>query len=75
MALHQLNEAASVMKPRLFSIEEACRLLGGCSAWTLRKHAQRKTLRVVRLGSRIFVSIDEIERIKSEGLPCLRTNG
>jgi hypothetical protein len=60
-------------KPTLFGFPEAGKILGGLSPWTLRKHAQRKNIRVVRLGQRVFLDREELERIRREGLPRLAT--
>jgi hypothetical protein len=61
------------LRPALFAFVEAAKILGGVSPWTLRKHAQRKHIRVVRLGQRVFLDTQEIERIRREGLPRLTT--
>ena len=57
---------------RLFTIFDAARELGAMSPWTLRKHIAQGTVRATRLGRRVFVRSDEVERIKKEGLPSLR---
>ena len=57
--LHSLTNAA-----------EKC--LGDISHWTLRKHAKRGTITVVRIGKRLFLTSAEISRIQREGLPPLR---
>ncbi len=44
----------------------------GCSPWTLRAHAARGTLAVVRIGRLVRIPSDEIARIQREGLPSLR---
>jgi excisionase family DNA binding protein len=59
--------------PILFSIAEAAKSLGGISHWTLRKHVASGRLRVVRIGRRVFLDAEEIERIRREGLPSLGT--
>lgn len=56
---------------RLLTIPEATRELP-VSVSSLQKHAARGTVRVIRLGRKIFVSSAEIDRIKREGLPSLR---
>jgi hypothetical protein len=57
----------------LYSIEEAARMLGGISPWTLRKHISLgQRIRVVRLGRRVFLDAEELARIRREGLPSLR---
>jgi hypothetical protein len=57
--------------PVLFAFQEAGKILGGVSPWTLRKHAQRKNIRIVRLGQRVFLDTMELDRIRREGLPRL----
>jgi hypothetical protein len=55
----------------LFSVEEAGRVLGGISAWTLRKHVAVGNVKVTRIGRRVFLTTEEVERIRREGLPSL----
>jgi excisionase family DNA binding protein len=57
--------------PILFAIAEAAKALGGISPWTLRKHLASGRLRVVRIGRRVFLDAEEVERIRREGLPSL----
>ena len=57
----------------LFSLLDAASELGGISPWTLRKHIGQGTIRVTRLGKRIFLSSQEISRIQREGLPSLKS--
>ena len=64
-----VNETDS--KPQLFSIDEAGRVLGGISPWTLRKHIAFGNVKVTRIGRRVFLAVEEIERIRQEGLPSL----
>lgn len=59
--------------PILYSMQEAAAALGGISHWTLRKHAGEGRIKVVRLGRRVFVDAEELERIRREGLPSLRS--
>ncbi len=56
----------------IYDIFEAARALGGISPWTLRKHVGQGTVAVTRLGRRVFLRAEEIERIQREGLPPLR---
>jgi hypothetical protein len=58
--------------PALHALPEAAKLLGGISVWTLRKHVFRRNVAVTRIGRRVFVPSEEIERIRQEGLPSLR---
>jgi len=62
------------MNSRLLSLADATQLLGSISIWTLRKHVSYGNVTVVRLGRRVFLSSEEIERIRKEGLPSLRGN-
>lgn len=57
---------------KLYSLDDASHVLGGVSVWTLRKHISSGRVRVVRLGRRVFLDADELERIRREGLPSLR---
>jgi len=58
--------------PILYSMQEAAAALGGISHWTLRKHTGAGRIKVVRLGRRVFVDAEELERVRREGLPSLR---
>ena len=62
------------MNSRLHSLADATQLLGSISVWTLRKHVSFGNVAVVRIGRRVFLSSEEIERIRKEGLPSLRGN-
>jgi hypothetical protein len=64
-------QANTHQTPGLFSFEESGKYLGGISPWSLRRHAQRKNLRTVHLGLRVFITLEELERIRREGLPPL----
>jgi hypothetical protein len=65
---------ATATVPRLYGIAALAMSgwLGDTSPWTLRKHITLGNIRVVRLGSRLFVHEDEIRRIQRDGLPPLR---
>jgi excisionase family DNA binding protein len=58
--------------PMLYAIEDAAQSLGAISPWTLRKHISKGRIRVVRIGRRVFLDAEELERIRREGLPSLR---
>ena len=60
-----------ILEARLFSIDEAGRLLGGISSWTLRKHITVGNVKVTRIGRRVLLDAEEVERIRREGLPSL----
>ena len=66
-----MEQITTGTKPLLFSFEESARLLGGISPWSLRRHAQRKNIRVIHLGLRVFLDAQELDRIRREGLPSL----
>ena len=61
-------------KAQLYSVDEAGRVLGGISPWTLRKHIAVGTVKVTRIGRRVFLPIKELERIQQEGLPSLASS-
>jgi hypothetical protein len=58
---------------KLHDLPEAARLLGGISVWTLRRWITLGDVNVVRLGRRVFLRTEEIERICRKGLPSLRS--
>ena len=53
-------------------MDEAGRVLGGISPWTLRKHIAVGNVKVTRIGRRVFLDAEEVERIRRDGLPSLR---
>ena len=57
----------------IYDIGASAKALGEISPWTLRKHVAQGTVEVIRLGRRVFLRGEEIERIRREGLPRLRT--
>lgn len=63
------NEGRS--ESRLYSLPDAAQQLGGVSIWTLRKHLQQSHITAVKLGRRVFISQEEIDRITREGLPSV----
>jgi hypothetical protein len=56
----------------LYSLPDAAKSLGGISIWTLRRHISKGHLRAIRIGRRVFLDGEELERIQREGLPSLR---
>jgi hypothetical protein len=56
---------------QLFSVEDAAKVLGGISPWTLRKHIEFGNVKVTRIGRRVFLDAEAVERIRREGLPSL----
>ena len=59
--------------PVLLSVEEAADRLGRISAWTLRKHIARGNVRVIRIGRRVLIASEDVQRIYAGGLPSLKT--
>ncbi len=59
------------LEAQLFSVEEAGRVLGRISPWTLRKHIAVGNVKVTRIGRRVLLDAEEVERIRREGLPSL----
>jgi len=41
----------------------------GVTHWTWRLLAKEKLIRTIRIGSRVLVPMDEVERIRREGVP------
>jgi hypothetical protein len=62
---------AEPVTSRLHSLDAVAKSLGGISVWTLRKHIARGTVRVVRLGKRVFIAEAELSRLAAQGLPSL----
>ena len=69
-----MSNSQAVPMTQLHDLFESAHLLGGISPWTLRKHVARGTVAVVRLGRRVFLRSEEIERIRRNGLPPLRAS-
>jgi hypothetical protein len=69
MSIGKLEDGAT---KKLYNIPDAANLCGSLSPWTLRKHISRGTIHVTRIGRRVFLRSEEIERIRREGLPSLR---
>ena len=67
--------SATEITPRissgLHSIPETAQRLP-ISVSALQKHVARGNVEAVRLGKRIYIREDEIDRIRREGLPSLR---
>jgi hypothetical protein len=57
---------------RLYSLQDLAGRLGGSSIWTIRAHIKNGSIACVRLGARVFVSEDELDRILRSGLPSLK---
>jgi hypothetical protein len=66
------KEGQSVPIKNLCSLPEVAQSLGAISIWTVRKHVARGNIRVVRLGKRVLVPMEELDRIRRDGLPSLR---
>jgi excisionase family DNA binding protein len=58
-------------KPRLFSVRDTAATLG-LKASTIRSYIGNRKIAVVRLGRRVMISAETIERILNEGLPRSR---
>jgi hypothetical protein len=55
----------------LLSLVKAADALGGISIWTLRKHIAVGNVKVTRIGRRVLLTAEEVERIRRDGLPSL----
>jgi hypothetical protein len=69
--MQNLGMGENTLEPRLLGVDEAARVLGGISPWTLRKHIDIGNVKVTRIGRRVFLDAEEVERIRREGLPSL----
>jgi len=59
-----------MVEKRLYSFHEAAHSLG-LSIHTLRAHFRQGNLNVVRVGKRVLFNTAELDRLATEGLPCL----
>jgi excisionase family DNA binding protein len=57
----------------LLSIEGAARLLG-ISPWTVRRYIATKKIRIVRIGRRVLLAQQELQRIVNEGRDGAQTD-
>ena len=55
---------------QLYDVNTAARQLA-ISPWTLRKHVTAGNVKVTRIGRRVFLATEEVERIRRDGLPSL----
>jgi hypothetical protein len=66
-----MNKEERSMK--LLPLEDAAsQELSGISVWYLRKAIAQGVIKPTKLGTRIFLSGDEIARIQRDGLPSLK---
>jgi hypothetical protein len=63
------NSGRYATSPKLYSICDAAKVFGSISPWTLRKHIARGAIEVTRIGRRVFLRSEEMERIRKAGLP------
>ncbi len=56
----------------IYDIPKAAKYLGYRKPWTLYKHVAIGNVNVTRLGRRVFLRAEEINRIQREGLPRLK---
>jgi len=61
----------SFSEARLYSVGDAAKLCGSISTRTLRRYMSNGSVQVTRIGRRVFLRSEEIERIRREGLPSL----
>jgi len=68
------NMSKEAGSSKLYPLEDAAsQELGGISVWYVRKAIAQGIIRPTKLGTRIFLSGDEIARIQREGLPSLKS--
>jgi excisionase family DNA binding protein len=60
----------------LVSVEEAGRLLGGLSKWTIHAWLAKGKLRRTKVGSRTMIRVSELERVCEDGgkSPCSKSS-
>ncbi len=58
-------------RPGLYDIPDACRRLGDMSPWSMRRHIALGNVPVTRIGRRVFLREETIEKIRLTGLPSL----
>lgn len=51
----------------LFSLAAASVRWGGLSVFSIRRHIKAGSIRAVRVGGRVFIPLDEIERVETNG--------
>jgi hypothetical protein len=61
-----------IQDQKLSDLPTSCNRLGGWSVWTMRKHIALGNVPVIRIGKRIFLTEETIERIARKGLPSLK---
>ena len=54
-------------KPQAVGINEAAKLIG-LSPWTIRAYVARRIIRPIRVGSRVLIPMEVLERVSVEGL-------
>jgi excisionase family DNA binding protein len=54
----------------LYTVDETAHAVG-VSPWTIRAHGRNGSLKLVRVGRRVLISSETIDRIRREGLPSL----
>jgi hypothetical protein len=59
---------STVIEKRLYSLSDASARLGNISTFSLRRHIETGALKSVRIGSRIFLSVTELERVERDGV-------
>ncbi|HUZ47876.1 MAG TPA: hypothetical protein VMW54_14670 [Terriglobia bacterium] len=53
---------------QLFDIRDVCTRWGGLSPHSVRRHIKAGRIRTVHIGARIFIPLNEIMRVESEGI-------
>jgi excisionase family DNA binding protein len=69
-----MKEPDSLTNRKLYSVEDAARLLS-ISPWTLRKWIANGGVPVTRIGRRVLLAVESVERLQRNGLPSLGRAG
>ena len=61
-----------VAEQRLFDLSASSKALGNISEWTLRRHVRQGTVKVVRIGTRIFSALKKSHALAKRACPRCR---
>jgi hypothetical protein len=66
---------STVIEKRLYSLQDSSARLGNISTFSLRRHIGTGDIKAVRVGSRVFIPLTELERVERFGVGQPRTRG
>jgi len=67
----------AAIEKRLYSLSDSSARLGNISVYSLRRHIDAGLIKAVYVGGRVFVHVNELERVEQFGVghPRTRRNG